>query len=704
MSTSSGSPLWDSVPSFLGFLLQSLWACVLALLSWRVASPSIEPLKQSEEEFDETVSNFPCSTGLPASPLADLTLTPLDQTRTSSCEEEMSVAVAPSESEPVLAEAVDMEQMMSLVAQLLEEQTSISQVPAEILNLQEFLDLCKTSPSLRPLISGFPTLLAAALPFINTAAVGLDLLGRIASLPKTCRAEFLQLHDFRVFLDLCIPFVHEGEAPDIGEPQRIGGFVSSTLVPLLPASAALVDRLVQGVVSEGDRSAASFTTGVAVLEELCRVPLSVWPSVVNVVPRILEFLAVCEFGESRSVARLVGALVALFPARADADHGDFQGGRRGAGLRFPIDLIRRVFRSIYMCSPDAETAVILLGSLAHLGVSGSTLSEGLSQAVNRLVVPITEVLSCNVAFGVGGSAVSVYALGRLAGRGSSVRSTPAISDLIDALLQDVVLRGRDVLKTQEIANMIYGLALLSGGHQPSPTLPAFLDSAALWVAERAAEFKPQELSISVYSLSQLLPAGAALPGGAVAAMLTRVGLEIGRRWSGCSAQAISNTVYGMARLNFRCEELLMALSGGGGLGLVGRLDEFTPQHISNVMYALGRVGYRDERLLREISEYIKSSGRLGQFRPQNISNTIYACWKLQYLDVGLFQKVAEHLPGRFSECVPQDISNIVFAYGELGFRDPAFFAAVKRWAQTTQMSTRDKSFLVSAFKRANIHL
>jgi hypothetical protein len=370
-------------------------------------------------------------------------------------------------------------------------------------------------------------------------------------------------------------------------------------------------------------------------------------------------------------------------------------------MKFPGELVRRTLRRIGACTEmDAETGVGILVNLAHLGMTGN-----FGEAVNGAVLGVVRNFRSSAdGWNVHGGASVVYALGRLSRLAQNVATSGEVSEMVEQMVNQITRgAGGAMLKTQELANMIYGLALLLGGKRMVGGVWKFLDAASEWVAGRATEFKPQELSISVYSMSQLCGGDA---GEGVCRMLGRVGSEIARRWSSCSAQAISNTVYGMARMNFRSEELLQTLS----TGLVPRLDEFTPQHISNVMYALGRLGYRDERLLGRICEYIISSGRLREFRPQNISNTIYACWKLQYLHADLFDLVATHLPTRFPECVPQDISNIVFAYGELGFRHSAFFAAVKLWAlaffsrPVSGGTQRDKSFLLSACRRAGIQL
>ena len=244
-------------------------------------------------------------------------------------------------------------------------------------------------------------------------------------------------------------------------------------------------------------------------------------------------------------------------------------------------------------------------------------------------------------------------------------------------------------KSQELANLVYAFGQLQYRNEP------FLVELADHIPGRAKLFKPQELSITAYAYSQL--------GTAPPRLLASIAEQISCRMSSCSAQAISNTVYALAKLDFKSTILLSTCAQE----LPGRLAELTPQHISNIMFSLGKLHFKDERFLQAVCDHVPA--RLGSFRPQNIANTVYATWKLSFRHEVLLRAVAAHLPSRLSECVPQDISNVVYAFGELRFSDQSFSDAVHVHVfgprgVFQRMQPKDKSFLLSSFRRAGLEV
>ena len=683
---------WDMLLPSLGFLLQWAWTCVLALLSWRLVASSSQEREEEKEPVTVPVESVESAaeSAAAAEPAPESAAAAEPELAAEPPADPEPAPVPTPEPEPAASsekDEFDMEEMIELVTKLLVDQQTEEEQP-EVADAVSALKRVLSDHVLSGSGSGgiremLGAAIAPALASVQDWATCVELLLLFGQTAKVARLDVVMSADVRLFLDHC-GCVYEGESnPSVQELMK------SCLVSLLPASVGLIER----IIGSGDMDEV-----VSVLNCLCHVSPSQWSHVNSLVLKIIDYLTSGGVQSQRlspsQLNSVLASLVQLFPARAEHETAP----RKSVQLRFPTDLVRAVLKQISDCLAiqglSAEISANLLTSLAYLGVSSGDhqTQTSVGSVAHQLLVHAVRSLSqvqTDAEQTVHLGAKLLYAAGRL-----RVKAPDAISDLTGVLRsRSVGVTGR-LLKTQELANMIYGLALLRGGGG------GLVSVLSEWVAERASEMKPQELSISVYSMSQLEVGATLTAGSSLERMLTRVGEEVERRWSSCSAQAISNTIYGMARLNYRSERLL----GVVGREMGRRLDEFTPQHISNVMYALGRLGMRDERMLTEICEYVIKSGRIHQFRPQNISNTIYACWKLQFTHISLFQLVADHLPSRFHECVPQDISNVVFAFGELNFKDAVFFAAVKKWTQqhARAMSARDKSFLISALKRANI--
>ena len=325
------------------------------------------------------------------------------------------------------------------------------------------------------------------------------------------------------------------------------------------------------------------------------------------------------------------------------------------------------------CGPfEPSQFVSLLQAYSHLEIS---VPETLSLVCNQLADAVADCYPALISN-------MVYALGRLKPNRSITMN------LFTAVCINATTR-LPAFKPQELANIVYAFGQLQFFDE------AFLVALADHIPGRAKSFKPQELSITAYAYSQL--------GMTHAKLLTSIAEQISSRFASCSAQAVSNTIYAFARLDFRHSALMKTCAEG----LPARLDELAPQHISNIMFAYGKLGVRNEELLAAVCDHVPR--RLYEFRPQNIANTIYATWKLGYRHDRLLKAVADHLPGRFHECVPQDISNVIYAMGELGYKNPQFFDKAGSFVFSpkglgSRMSPKDKSFLLSAFRRAGVEV
>ena len=420
-----------------------------------------------------------------------------------------------------------------------------------------------------------------------------------------------------------------------------------------------------------DAALASFEVSAFSAEDLCSAVSALQSLGVKPCRFVETRLATFAFSrlhatQVASVAVSLGQFYALPPR--DDDTGA-KSSRELCACRFPMELLCKRALEISTDFAAAEMSSFIL-AMAHIDMSDQ--QKILHAFADRLSTS-TDVASPQVLSN------TVYALARLRFR------APLLFNEICRVAPAKFAE----FKSQELANLVYAFGQLQYRNE------TFLVELAEHIPSRAKLFKPQELSITAYAYSQL--------GTAPPRLLVAIAEQVSQRMSSCSAQAISNTVYALAKLEYKSMILLSTCAQE----LPSRLSELTPQHISNIMFSLGKLHFKDEKFLHAVCDHVPA--RLASFRPQNIANTVYATWKLSFRHEGLLRAVAAHLPGRLVECVPQDISNVVYAFGELRFSDKSFSDAVNVHVFGPRgvfhrMQPKDKSFLLSSFRRAGLEV
>eukprot|EP00557_Chaetoceros_sp_GSL56_P007928 CAMPEP_0176489526 /NCGR_PEP_ID=MMETSP0200_2-20121128/7338_1 /TAXON_ID=947934 /ORGANISM="Chaetoceros sp., Strain GSL56" /LENGTH=1134 /DNA_ID=CAMNT_0017886679 /DNA_START=321 /DNA_END=3722 /DNA_ORIENTATION=+ len=248
---------------------------------------------------------------------------------------------------------------------------------------------------------------------------------------------------------------------------------------------------------------------------------------------------------------------------------------------------------------------------------------------------------------------SVWAFASAGLRGDGqVKLIEGVADILDhdngAIVQD--------FKPQELSNTAWGVATLLA-KRGSEQVPSYKreNQAALrilrWVAksieERVEEFKPQEISNSVWAFAT-------------------VGFGI----SSSAVQLNTNNEY--IYLESDSEEadrvLVSRVLNIVADSSMNRLHRFRPQELNNLAWGICRLGCNGgkmDQLFEGVGQELMK--RHSYFKPQDIGTTLWSFATFEYFDEDVYRSAASELTLRKSRSFkPQELSNTVWALATAG--------------------------------------
>lgn len=294
-----------------------------------------------------------------------------------------------------------------------------------------------------------------------------------------------------------------------------------------------------------------------------------------------------------------------------------------------------------------------------------------------------------------GLANIMWALGKM-----GAKVTPEVRQMVDVLGREMVAqithsRHKGTVAPQNISNMLHGLANL--GISPSPDLLCALARSA---DSQLRQFGPQELTNTVWSLSQMHRAGAAFT-PEVDALLDRIPDELlllfsDRAWRArVKPQTISNLALAYAHLHRAPQMLMMELLKEAQ----PMLGQFKPQELSNFLWAMATMGfYPGTGTVDAVTRAAATA--CGRMKPQELANTVWAWATMRH-----FPGVAamEHLLGcaeaQLDRFKSQELGMLGWAAAKLGYMPAATLvrAALPHLAAARQPAVQDLGNFLWAF-------
>jgi hypothetical protein len=333
---------------------------------------------------------------------------------------------------------------------------------------------------------------------------------------------------------------------------------------------------------------------------------------------------------------------------------------------------------------------------------------------------------------------SIWAFASSGLRGSGqIRLVQYIADIMDENNGEIV----SLYKPQELSNTAWGIATLiskrsnlsnnsNGSTSDLDNETQVEDDAALrtlrWVAkslqERADDFKPQELSNSIWAFATV-GFGASTPSDKyvntnndniclpsdqpdldrklVERASEVVAKSAVKRLYRFRPQELNNLAWGLCRLGFS-DGSFRQLFEGIGQEIIKRHHQFAPQDIGTTLWSFATVEYFDEKVYKTAASEL-SLRDCQSFKPQELSNTVWALATagaspkhLQAFDTSLIPTskritLSEITDDPFTECFAaattelirrphdfkeQEIKDILWSLSKAGIRHPMAFRKV----------------------------
>ncbi|KAL7459875.1 hypothetical protein ACHAWC_011890 [Mediolabrus comicus] len=224
---------------------------------------------------------------------------------------------------------------------------------------------------------------------------------------------------------------------------------------------------------------------------------------------------------------------------------------------------------------------------------------------------------------------------------------------------------------QSLSNLAYAYALI--GYLPNFDDGSDLfDHIAIHANGRTKEFKPQELSNTVWAFAKA--------GKGHDTLFKAIGDEVvaHAHLRDFRPQALANIVWAYATAGASHLELTEKVASH--IVQLDHLRDFRPQNLSNIVWAYATAQVSHPRLFEKMASHIVALDHLGEFKPQELSNTVWAYAKahLQVSHPGLLEKMAHHIArlDHLRDFKPQTLSNIVWAYATAQVSHPNLFKKV----------------------------
>eukprot|EP00803_Ostreobium_quekettii_P001785 evm.model.scf_1110.3 EVM.evm.TU.scf_1110.3 scf_1110:24694-26571(-) len=246
-------------------------------------------------------------------------------------------------------------------------------------------------------------------------------------------------------------------------------------------------------------------------------------------------------------------------------------------------------------------------------------------------------------------------------------------------------------------------------HGPKPVAPMFASQGRLLrdiakemtVSHRLTDFKTQELANTVY--------GFALLDFRDDHALVAISRELlsPEHQDHFEDQEISNIVYGFGLLGYRDEYCIMALLNGALT--TGKLATFLPQHVANILYGLAKLGFRYDKFLEAAMERIVHPQDLAKFREQELANLTSCLAVLGVKDPQIFAALVSEITKRrhMQRFTVQNLSSIVLGLAEAGHRDVdalnCLAEEIVRPRRMAGFSPRDLVDIIQAFDKLQFH-
>eukprot|EP00933_Yihiella_yeosuensis_P024929 TRINITY_DN1932_c0_g2_i1.p1 TRINITY_DN1932_c0_g2~~TRINITY_DN1932_c0_g2_i1.p1 ORF type:complete len:775 (+),score=120.41 TRINITY_DN1932_c0_g2_i1:45-2369(+) len=140
-----------------------------------------------------------------------------------------------------------------------------------------------------------------------------------------------------------------------------------------------------------------------------------------------------------------------------------------------------------------------------------------------------------------------------------------------------------------------------------------------------------------------------------------------------SPQNMSNFVWGLSTLNFRNDNMVLAV----GREAARKIQDFIPQEMSNFCWALATMDLCDNLMLRAVAEEVERRGlEVYTWDPQSLSNMMWAYATLALKDDPLFRCLLDASIARIEDHDTQNLANSSWAAAMVGFRCSRWLDAV----------------------------
>ncbi|PSC71010.1 Tbc2 translation chloroplastic isoform B [Micractinium conductrix] len=266
-----------------------------------------------------------------------------------------------------------------------------------------------------------------------------------------------------------------------------------------------------------------------------------------------------------------------------------------------------------------------------------------------------------------GLANIVWGLGKM-----GVKVTHEVRQMVEVLGREMAAqlthaRHKGSLAPQNISNMLHGFTNL--GMAPAPEL---LSALAHGADEMLRQFGPQELTNTVWSLSQMHRNGVPFPPD-VDALLDRIPDEVLLLWGDRSwrarvrPQTISNLALAYAHLH-RAPQMLISELVNEALPL---LPQFKPQELSNLMWAMATMAfYPGTSTVDVISR--AAAAAASSMKPQELANTAWAWATLRHFPgAQLLDAVLGCAEAQLERFKCQEVGMLSWSVAKLGYMPAA---------------------------------
>jgi len=177
-----------------------------------------------------------------------------------------------------------------------------------------------------------------------------------------------------------------------------------------------------------------------------------------------------------------------------------------------------------------------------------------------------------------------------------------------------------------------------------------------------AEFAPQEITNSAWSMSALLVADEPLLNSLAAEAIKKCGL--------CIHQDLSNPAWAFAKLSVRNDPFLDAISSEA----IKTISEYIHQDLSNTAWAFATLLVGDVPLLAAISA--EARPKMSELGPQDLANTPWAFATLVLQDEPLLEAISASAISKIAQFDAQHLSNPAWACAAIGFADETLLDAI----------------------------